>query len=208
MDVENYIMKNNIKLLILDCDGTLMDTVESHYLAWRDTYNKLGHEFVTFNEFQKQYAGTSGFELVGILNHKFNYTLEIEKTVKLKDDIFITDYIQSVRPFENVLNLVKQSYGIIPMVVASGGETAVVNEMLNLNKISKYFVDIITINDVKQGKPFPDLFLEASARFNVFPHECLIFEDSNAGFQAAKNANMKCIDVNELGNIKNKKKLK
>ena len=55
---------------------------------------------------------------------------------------------------------------------------------------------MLSINDVKLGKPAPDLFLEASTRQKISPENCLVFEDAEAGFQAARNANMKFININ------------
>ncbi|KAB8038708.1 HAD-IA family hydrolase [Silvanigrella paludirubra] len=196
--LEKFIDFNKTELLIFDCDGTLMDTVWAHYKAWNDTYSLLGCVFVSNQEFVDTYAGTSGDELVKVLNHQLNYCLDVKKAIALKDEIFVKNYINKVKPFEKTLNIIKKYYGVLPLIVASGGETEVIRKMLAINNLTKYFVDIITINDVKLGKPEPDLFLEAAIRHKVAPENCLVFEDSEAGFQAARNANMKFIDIDKF----------
>ena len=60
------------------------------------------------------------------------------------------------------------------------------------------FDSIVTVNDVERGKPAPDIFLLAADRMGVTPTDCIVYEDSEAGLEAAQRAGMRAIDVREL----------
>ncbi len=196
--LENLIKTNKIKLFIFDCDGTLMDTLDSHYNSWNETYDSLTYNFISKQEFVNFYAGTSGDELISIINERLNYNLNIKDVHNLKNNIFMEKYLNKVQPIKKTLNIIKKYHGVFPFILASGGEKHIVHKLLDLNNLSHYFVDIISISDVNLGKPAPDLFLTASNRMQISPENCLVFEDAETGFQAAKNANMKYIDINSF----------
>jgi HAD superfamily hydrolase (TIGR01509 family) len=74
--------------------------------------------------------------------------------------------------------------------VASGGVLPVVTKTLEVIGLKDFFPVILTAEQVARGKPFPDMFLEAAYRMGVKPEDCLVLEDSPAGFAAATAAGM------------------
>jgi HAD superfamily hydrolase (TIGR01509 family) len=90
---------------------------------------------------------------------------------------------------------VNEYYGRLPMAVATGGGRAVVSKTLNALSLLDRFDAIVTADDVKNGKPAPDIFLEAARRLNVAPELCCAFEDGEAGFVSARAAGMTVIDI-------------
>ena len=196
--LEKILQESNTKLFIFDFDGTIMDTIACHYSAWCETYRIFGKEFISEEKFKNQFSGTSSEELIETLNQKNSLHLDISRAIFIKNNIFKNKYYEKIKPFPKVIGIIKNYFGKIPFVIASGGEKEDIIRILNKHNLSCYFEYIISINDVKKGKPEPDLFLTAAKKYDVPAWHCLVFEDSEAGFQAAKKANMKFININEL----------
>ena len=83
------------------------------------------------------------------------------------------------------------------MAVASNGHRANIEATLSITKLLPLFDVIVAAEDVEYGKPAPDVFLEAARRMNVDPAQCIAFEDSNEGLEAAQKAGMRTIDIRE-----------
>jgi HAD superfamily hydrolase (TIGR01509 family) len=88
------------------------------------------------------------------------------------------------------------------MAVASGGERSIVEATLNTIGLRDFFNTIVSVNDVTRGKPAPDIFLLAAQRLGVTPSECIVYEDSEGGLEAAHRAQMRSIDVRVLWQYK------
>lgn len=196
--IEQTIKQNNIEMLIFDCDGTLMDTLYLHYQAWKDSFNEFGYEFINQHEFVEKYAGISGNDMVKEVIKQFNYPIEISDVIAKKRAIFIEKYILQVKPITKTLKIAHQYSSDLKMVVASGGAKEAVIKMLELNNVINLFQQVITFDDIKVGKPAPDIFLKAAIDNNISPNKCLVFEDHHAGFTAAQLAGMHYIDITLL----------
>lgn len=200
-NIEQIIQENDIKLLIFDCDGTLMDTLALHHSAWNEAFVSHGYEFIDYNEFMEHYAGVSGKDMVYAVINRFAYDLEVQDILDLKKELFLNKYISHVTPIAKTFAIVQQYSTQLKMVVASGGACEAVNQMLELNNVHQLFAQIITVADVKNGKPAPDLFLKAANDQGIAPSQCLVFEDHHAGFEAAIAAGMRYIDINQLSEL-------
>jgi HAD superfamily hydrolase (TIGR01509 family) len=106
--------------------------------------------------------------------------------------------LQEVRSIADVARRLKFD---VPMAVASNGERDNVIASLRATGLLELFDVVVTAEDVKRGKPAPDLFLEAAHRLCASPRRCLVFEDSDEGLMAAKAARMKSVDVRKSRNI-------
>lgn len=196
--IEQMIKANDIQMLIFDCDGTFMETLCLHYEAWKDAFNELGYRFIDKDEFIEKYAGISGNDMVKEVIKQFSYTINPANIIAKKRTIFIEKYIVTVKPIAKTLKIVNKYSKCLRMVVASGGAKEAVIKMLELNNMINLFQQVITFDDVKIGKPAPDIFLKASTDNNVPPNKCLVFEDHHAGFKAAQLAGMHYIDITQL----------
>ena len=85
------------------------------------------------------------------------------------------------------------------MAVATGGFRHICHKTLDALHLRDKFKAIVCAEDVKHGKPAPDIFLEAAHRLGVDPALCVAFEDANLGVQAAMAAGMTVVDVRKLG---------
>ena len=81
------------------------------------------------------------------------------------------------------------------MAIASGGTRLIVEKTLQVLEVSDLFDEVVTADDVINGKPAPDIFLEAAKRLEVSPADCVVFEDARPGIQAARDAGMEVVIV-------------
>jgi beta-phosphoglucomutase family hydrolase len=183
----------HIKGLIFDSDGTLVDTMPLHYLAWQEIVrakNLLFPEQLFYD-----LAGVPSDKIVEILNEKFGYGLDPVETAAAKEALFLESYLPRARPIEPVLAIAKNYKGKLPMAVATGGIRPVVQSALKAIGMAGFFDAVVSSEDVQHGKPAPDTFLEAARRLKVEPAACIVFEDSNLGLEAAKRAGMVGVDI-------------
>jgi len=182
----------NSQAIIFDCDGTLVDSMPVHFVAWHQTMERHG---IVFPE-ARFYA------LGGVPSDRIIAMLAIEQGVELdsvavaheKEQAFL-DRIELLVPIEAVLNVARQNRGVKPIAVASGGVRPIIEKQLEQIAIHDWFDAIVTAEDTTKHKPEPDVFLEAARRLGTEAKYCLVFEDADLGVEAARRAGMQCIDV-------------
>jgi HAD superfamily hydrolase (TIGR01509 family) len=184
------------KAYIFDCDGTVADSMPLHYRAWTRAMAEGCGQFP--EELFYEWGGTPTLEIVRRLNVQFGSSLDPVSTVQRKEQYYL-EMIPEVLPIEPVVILVKQLHGTAPMAVASGGHRELVMGTLNALGLTGYFDAVVCAEDYERGKPHPDPFLEAARRLGVSPAECLVFEDSPTGIDAAKAAGMQWVLVPSAG---------
>ena len=113
----------------------------------------------------------------------------------MKKSIFTLSELPRIQPIPEVAEFARQVVAFAKVSVASGGVLPVVTRTLETIGFKGFFSVIVTSEQVKRGKPFPDMFLEAARRMGVRPSECLVLEDSIAGFEAATAAGMDYVKV-------------
>lgn len=177
---------------IFDCDGTLADTMPTHYRAWLEALGEAGAQFpeALFYEL----GGTPTSHIVELLNERHGFSLPVAATVAKKEALFLS-YSHEVAAIEPVVALAREFAGRKPLAVASGGHRRVVHSTLRALGIVELFQAIICAEDYQRGKPLPDPFLEAALQLGVPPEECLVFEDTHIGITAAKAAGMQWVLV-------------
>lgn len=179
---------------IFDCDGTLVDSMPLHYIAWVEALKRHEAPFEFTEEVFYAHAGIKEQDVVKILNAKHGTNIDPVSVDELKMEIF-RQRIPEVRPVRPVAEFAKSLHGRFPMAVASGSEEPTVRGCLEATGLIHLFETIITPKLVKQGKPAPDMFLLAAERLGVPPSECLVFEDGNSGLEAAKAAGMQSVFI-------------
>jgi HAD superfamily hydrolase (TIGR01509 family) len=178
---------------IFDCDGTLADTMPLHYRAWTRIVGELGGTFP--KELFYQWGGKPTPQILSLLRDEHGLKVgDAQKAAERKEEYFL-EMIDEVKPIEAVLQIVRRWYGIKPMAVASGGFRRQIERTLDALGIRRLFNTVVCVEDYARGKPFPDPFLEAARRLNVPPAECVVFEDSPLGVQAAEAAGMQFVLV-------------
>ncbi len=178
--------------LIFDIDGTLADTMPTHFQSWQQVAERYG--FVYPEELFYKLAGMSTAEIVRYINENQRKNLVVEEVVRAKNQAYL-GLNEKIRLIEPVFKIVKEFYGRIPMALGTGEyqEIALIN--IRITGLDRYFDKIVTADDVTKSKPDPETFLKCAQLINVPPEYCQVFEDGGAGLEAARRAGMITTDV-------------
>lgn len=190
---------SKIKACIFDLDGVIVDTAKYHYLAWKRLAQELGFEFT--EEQNERLKGVSRMKSLEILLEIGNKNFTEEEKLKLaeKKNNWYIEYISKMKEDE-ILPGAKE---FLEIVRGSGIKTALgsvsKNSMTILNnlKLIKYFDAVIDGNKVSKAKPDPEVFLLGAREVNIEPKNCVVFEDAQAGIEAAINAGMYSIGIGD-----------
>ena len=172
---------------IFDCDGTLADTMPLHFRAWTRAMDDFGGKFPEGLFYS--WGGKPTSVIVVELNAMFGLSLDVEKTVRRKEDYYLA-LIPEVKPVGLVLGFAKTIHGSAPLAVASGGHHELVDATLAALGVTELFDAVVCAEDYANGKPAPDPFLEAARQLGVPARDCVVFEDSPTGIEAAEAAGM------------------
>jgi beta-phosphoglucomutase-like phosphatase (HAD superfamily) len=183
---------------IFDCDGTLADTMPLHYQAWNETLTqKLGPHAFTEELFYR-FGGMPARAIVARLNRDFGYALPVDEFAHEKEMRFV-QLLPGIGPVPEVIDVVNRLPLDAKVAVASGGLTEIVRDTLKFLGLAigphEKIKCLVGSDQVLKGKPDPALFLRAAELLGVDPHRCIVFEDAEPGFLAAKAAGMDFIDV-------------
>lgn len=177
---------------IFDCDGTLANSMPVHYQAWVQATGEYGGRIS--EDLFYELGGVPTHKIVEILNEKYGTQMDPE-TVAVRKEVIYVESIDSIQPIPEVAAFARRVAESAQVAVASGGSLPVVSKTLAAIGFKDFFAVIVTSEQVARGKPWPDMFLEAAARMGVRPSECLVLEDSVAGFQAAAAAGMEYVVI-------------
>ena len=183
---------------IFDLDGTLADTMPSHFLAWTRIAARHG---LTFPE-ARFYAlgGVPTANIAAMLIAEAGLSLDPAAIALEKEQAYFDSLTAGagVKPIEPVLALARQRRGEGPLAVASGGVRRVVVRTLEALGIADWFAAVVAAEDTARHKPEPDVFLEAARRLDADPATCTVYEDTDIGLEAARRAGMLGVDVRLL----------
>ena len=177
---------------IFDCDGTLADNMPLHYRAWSLAMADFGGQYP--EELFYEWGGRPTAHIVAALNERFGLSMDVEAVVHRKEDYYF-QLIPEVAPMEEVVEFARSLRGKSPLAVASGGHRALVIATLRALGIEDWFDAVVCAEDYDRGKPHPDPFLLAAKLLGVPPGDCVVFEDSPTGIEAAKSAGMAWVFV-------------
>jgi HAD superfamily hydrolase (TIGR01509 family) len=186
---------------IFDCDGTLADTMPLHYRAWKRLVEELGGSFS--EQLFYQWGGRPTTRILELLRDDYGLAVSDVHTLAERKEGYFVELIHEVKPIEPVLNIARRLHGTVPLAVASGGFRQLVEQTLEVIGIRDLFAAVVCAEDCQRPKPFPDPFLEAARRLKVPAAQCLVFEDSPVGIEAAEAAGMQWVFVprNDGGTI-------
>ena len=196
---------NAIKACIFDLDGVIVDTAHYHFLAWKRLASELGFELtVGQNERLKGVSRMHSLEIILELAGIDLPPAEKEKMADKKNGWFV-EYLNRMVPdeiFPGVRELINdlKSQGI-KVALASSSRNA--KQVIRLLRIQDEFDAAVDGSMITHSKPHPEIFLLAASQLGVPSKYCLVFEDAEAGVEAAHAAGMKCIGVGsatQLGN--------
>lgn len=190
---------NQNKGIIFDLDGVIVDTAKFHYLAWRKMANGLGFD-ITLDQNEKLKGVSRVHSLNQILEwgDKTVSDEEFERLMASKNEDYLAR-ISGMSP-DDLLPGVKKVLDYLTennIRFALGSASRNARPILKGLQIYDRFAAIVDGNDVKKAKPDPEVFLIASEKLEKKPEECIVFEDSVAGIEAANTAGMLSIGIGD-----------
>ena len=189
--------KMNIKAVIFDLDGVLVNTDEFHYQAWKELADELGIPFD--RNINERLRGVSRMESLEVILEQSakNFTQQEkmlltdkknERYRALLNDLSADDVLPGVISFINNLNRIN-----IKMAIGSSSKNAPL--ILEKTSLDSLFDVVIDGNQISRSKPHPEVFLKAAQQLGEKPEACLVVEDADAGVEAALRAGMSVLAV-------------
>ncbi len=188
-----------LKAFIFDLDGVIVDTAKYHFIAWRKLADELGFSFTEKdNERLKGVSRVDSLNILLEIGNRKASGKEKEKMASLKNQWYL-DMVRKMKPDE-VLPGAKEFIEEVRsrgFLVALGSASKNAPLILSQINMKSYFDVIVDGSRVVNAKPNPEIFLLAARDLDVTPTECIVFEDAEAGIEAAKRAGMHCIGVGD-----------
>ena len=184
---------SQVKLLITDFDGTLVDTFEANFKAYQKAFSENG---ITLDE--ETYRKCFGFRFDDFMTHMGVTDDAVRQNIrKLKGDYYpqFFDCLRVNQPLLSMLKTFKASGGMT--AVASTARKKNLMNALEYIRATDAFSLILAGEDVKHGKPNPEIYQTVLAHFQVTPDNALVFEDSEVGVGAANAAGIPYVVIND-----------
>ncbi len=182
----------NAKGLIFDLDGTLSNSLPVHVETWNAMGKK--YDFVFDTQIMHDMTGRPTIEFAEWIIERYGVSEKAEVLMRLKQELF-WEMAHLLKPIPEVVAIVKEFYGKLPMAVGTGASRKSAEIQLKTLNLTKYFDVIVSANDVTKHKPEPETFLECARLMRIEPQFCQVFEDGNLGITAAKTAGMIVTDI-------------
>jgi len=186
--------QRNLKAIIFDMDGVLVNTEPHHVVIERNLFDMLGLDIE--KEEHYSYLGKSTSQMWSEIAVIHNITQSANDLAEMNSAEILRYFSQlekiEVMPGINDL-LEKISEKKIPLALASSSESLIIDLILSRTGLKNYFMHVVSCEEVGKAKPEPDIYLHTARLLSVAPEECLVIEDSPNGMRAAKSANMVCI---------------
>ncbi|MGV2988327.1 beta-phosphoglucomutase family hydrolase [Vibrio sp. E150_011] len=190
LDLDHY------QAIIFDMDGTLLDTMPSHLEAWSKT---TAHFNLPFDQaWIHSMGGMPSAKIAAVMLEAANIEGIPTEIAAFKMKTF-NDNPTSADPIAHTLKVMKKYAGIKPMAIGTGSMRDTAERLLRHANLYEEFDYVVSSNDVEQHKPNPDTFLLASKLMSTEPNNCIVFEDTQLGLQAAHAGGMDCYLVTSQG---------
>jgi len=191
------------KGFIFDLDGVIVDTAKYHFLAWKKLAKGIDLDFSEKqNEQLKGVSRKRSLEKILEWGEKTLSEAEFNQLMAAKNEDYLS-YIEKMDDSEVLPDIAKTLDFLIGKAQAIALGSASKNAVPILKKVHLLdkFQAIVDGNDVSKAKPDPEVFLNASKLLKVKPEDCIVFEDSVAGIQAANRCDMLSIGIGDEANL-------
>ncbi|MFH0867735.1 MAG: HAD family hydrolase [Candidatus Woesearchaeota archaeon] len=189
--------KTELKAVLFDLDGVILDSFERQYVVFNDLRKKFGLNHIDKHEYKKKFWGNS---LESSAKHYFEKhdlkELHIAYNNLVKTHMGKSKLISHA---EEVLKIIKNKNLKIGLVTNTTTERT--TNDLRFHKINKYFDAIVTADDVEKPKPYPDGTLKLCKKLNVMPDETILVGDSKNDYKAGKSAGCFVVGFNTHGDL-------
>lgn len=180
--------------VIFDMDGVIVDSEPIHEMSFLELWQEMGYgdnHGIHFPDFY----GRSDRVLWETFIEKHHPPQPIEELLGLREERLVQMLRDKQPIFDGIPTLVRRLAKHLPLAVASGSVHRIINEVLAMRDLRRYFCCTASSEDVANSKPQPDVFLLAAERLNVKPASCCVIEDTVAGVIAGKAAGMTVMGI-------------
>ena len=182
----------SFRAYLFDCDGTIVDSMPLHYIAWKTAFSEWNCPFP--EDLFYSWGGKPTREIIATLNEMRGLNMPVEALAEHKEELYFK-LLPQLKAIPEVMEIIEAEHGRIPFAVVSGGRRNSVTKALGALHLMDRFETIVSADDYTSGKPAPDAFLLAAARLEVAPKDCLVFEDTDLGIEAATAAGMASVRI-------------
>jgi beta-phosphoglucomutase len=188
-----------IRAVLWDMDGTLVDSADFHWQAWRDTMAREGHPIT-----REQFLASFGQRNDSILRNWLGTKATPDAIQRIGDakEALYRQHVreQGIQPLPGVSEWLQRLHQQgWRQAIASAAPCKNVETILEALHSADCFEAMVSAEDVHRGKPDPEVFLVAAQKLGVPPKQCIVVEDALHGVEAAQAAGMKCIGVSRDG---------
>jgi beta-phosphoglucomutase len=179
---------------IFDLNGTMIDDMEYHTIAWQAILNEDLHAGLSLEEVRQQMYGKNE-ELLDRVFGAGRFTREEVEAISLKKEkSYQKAFLPELRLIDGLPALLERSrLQGVRMGIGTAAIPFNIDFVLDNLSIRSYFQAIVSANDVKISKPHPETFLLAAEGLGVGAAGCVVFEDAPKGVEAALEAGMRCV---------------
>ena len=193
-----------LRAVIFDFNGIIVDDEPIHFRLFQRIFNEEGFD-LTEELYYQRYLGFDdrGAFLAGFRDQgKALSNIKLQELIARKADYYQEAIRNHAAIFPGVKALVEDLSPTVPIAVASGALRHEIETILRTAGLLDHFRAIVSAEDVRQGKPEPEIFLKALSGLNtgrngdlIGPADCVVIEDSKEGVHGARRAGMKCLAV-------------
>jgi HAD superfamily hydrolase (TIGR01509 family) len=177
---------------LFDCDGTIADSMPLHYRAWKQALGEWNCRFD--EELFYAWGGKPPVEIIATLNRMHGLTMPVAQAAERKESLYYA-LLNELTPVAEVLEHIEAMQGKVPFAVVSGSTRESILKTLTAVGLLERFDILVGSEDYARSKPAPDAFLVAAERLDVPARDCLVFEDTTLGIEAATAAGMASVRV-------------
>lgn len=187
-------MKRNIGV-IFDMDGVIMDNNKYHEKAWK-LFCEHHRIELSDEELHSYVFGRIAKDTLDFIFKKNHSKEEIDTYVEEKEQTYRKDYVTNIKMLNGLDHFLEELKRFnVPMAVATSAPPENIEFVFKYLKIRDYFKFILCASDITKGKPDPEIYIKAIKELNLYPGDCVVFEDSLSGIKAALDAETQVIGV-------------
>ena len=177
---------------IFDMDGTLVDNMSYHLLAWQQLLAGMDIH-MSFQEIDRRNHGTISEVIRNLLGDQLSEAQVVELGLR-KEALYRQLYRPHMRLRTGCDRFLQQAQANgIPTALATMADRVNIDFILDGLGIRDYFTVVVGADQISRGKPDPEVFLSAARAMHLLPENCIVFEDSPSGLAAAERAGMRVV---------------
>jgi HAD superfamily hydrolase (TIGR01509 family) len=181
---------------IFDLDGTLIDSMPMHYVAWSEALKQHGLGETLSEDLFYALGGVPSVEVAARFGAHYGMKLDTHRVTEVKEQIYL-ERLSEMPLIAPVVEFARRVAKTYPVAIATGGMAEIALPAIRAAGLGDIFKIVVTPAEIPpgRGKPAPDIFLKAAELIGVAPEKCLVFEDAEPGLIGAKAAGMAVVRV-------------